>query len=178
MTGALNPSVTGPQTADAPDAKTAAACLTLASEIETLNKHGIAEKVSKAAAKKYKMKAADLAKAAELNKANAEFQSRCSNYPPPANVAETEPAQAEPPKKTAAKAPPPIPAPKPVVAAAASTPAPETAAATTAPATSAPATTGSTTATGPSTIMTTTSMPTSAAVTTANEGSGQPPPQP
>jgi hypothetical protein len=188
-TGTLNPSITGPQTADAPQAKTAAACLTLASEIEALNKHGIAEKVSKAAAKKYKMKSADLAKAAELNKANAEFQSRCSNYPPPANVAETDPAaDAQASKKTAAKPPPPIPAPKPIVAAAAPTPAPETTAAATAttkaPVVAAPATTGTApaigpmTATGPSAIMTTTAMPTSAPVTTANEGGAQSPPQP
>ena len=53
-------------------------CETLASQIGSLRQQGIAEKVEKAAAKKYKMTAGDLNKAAELNKANADFQSRCS----------------------------------------------------------------------------------------------------
>lgn len=124
-TGALNPSITGPQTADGPDAKSDPVCLTLASQIDALKKHGVAEKVSKAAAKKYKMKAADLAKADELNKANAEFQSRCSNYPAAADVAAatpTEPA-ADVLNKSAAKTKPPLPSPKPVVSAAATPPA-------------------------------------------------------
>lgn len=54
------------------------ACVTLTSQIDGLRKEGIAEKVEKAAAKKYKMTAADLTKAAQLNRANAEFQGRCS----------------------------------------------------------------------------------------------------
>jgi len=43
-----------------------------------LQQEGVAAKVEKAAAKKHKMTAADLNKAAELNKANAEFQSKCA----------------------------------------------------------------------------------------------------
>ena len=59
-----------------------ALCLTLASQIEALNTEGVSDKVSKAAAKKYKLKATDLTKADELNKANTEFQGKCSSYPP------------------------------------------------------------------------------------------------
>jgi outer membrane murein-binding lipoprotein Lpp len=57
-------------------------CVTLAAQIETLRKDGIAEKVEKAAAKKYKMKPDDLVKADQLNKTNAEFQNRCSKLAP------------------------------------------------------------------------------------------------
>ena len=59
----------------------------------------------------------------ELNKANTEFQTRCSSYPPSADVAassEGEPAA----KKEASAKKPPVPAQKPVASAAASTPAP------------------------------------------------------
>lgn len=58
--------------------RTDPACFSLTSQIDTLKKEGIADKVEKAAAKKYKMTAADLTKAAQLNRANAEFQSKCS----------------------------------------------------------------------------------------------------
>ena len=88
--------------------------MTLASQIDALNQEGIADKVSKAAAKKYKMKAADLAKADALNKAHAEFQTKCSSYPPSPIVAKAEPA---PPPKATAKAKPPVPSPKPVASA-------------------------------------------------------------
>jgi hypothetical protein len=54
------------------------ACVTLTSQIDSLRREGIAEKVEKAAVKKYKMTAADLTKAAQLNKTNAEFQDKCS----------------------------------------------------------------------------------------------------
>lgn len=57
------------------------ACISLSEQIETLRKDGIPDKVEKAAAKKYKMKSADLAKADQLNKINAEFQTRCSTLP-------------------------------------------------------------------------------------------------
>ena len=65
------------------------ACLTLAAQIEALNRDGTVDKVSKAAAKKYKLKTEDLAKADELNKANTEFQTKCSAYPPRPVVAAT-----------------------------------------------------------------------------------------
>ena len=70
-------------------AKSDPACLTLAAQIEALNRDGTIDKVSKAAAKKYKLKTEDLAKADELNKANNEFQSKCSAYPPRPVVAAT-----------------------------------------------------------------------------------------
>ncbi len=70
-------------------AKSDPACLTLAAQIEALNRDGTIDKVSKAAAKKYKLKTEDLAKADELNKANTEFQTKCSAYPPRPVVATT-----------------------------------------------------------------------------------------
>ncbi len=56
-------------------------CVTLTTQIEGLRKDGVADKVEKAAAKKYRMKPADLAKANELNKANADYQARCGLTP-------------------------------------------------------------------------------------------------
>jgi hypothetical protein len=66
-------------------------CITLASRIETLRKEGIQDKIEKAAAKRYKMTQADLGKADQLTKANAEFQVRCSTVKP--TVAEATPAE-------------------------------------------------------------------------------------
>jgi hypothetical protein len=112
-------------------AKTDPACVTLASQIDALNQEGIANKVSKAAAKKYKMKSADLAKADALNKAHTEFQTKCSSYPPSPVVTAAEPATTVAAKT---KAKPPMPSPKPVAAAMApesATPAPTAATAAT-----------------------------------------------
>ena len=105
-TGAL-----GTQAA-APEPKVDPACVSLASRIETLRKEGVAEKIEKAAAKKYKMTQADLSKADQLTKANADFQFRCSTIMP--RSASTSP----PPPPSAA--PPPAPAPKASAKAAAS----------------------------------------------------------
>ena len=68
--------------AAAPEPKVDPACVTLASRIEILRKEGIAEKIEKAAIKKYKMTQADLNKADQLTKANADFQFRCSTITP------------------------------------------------------------------------------------------------
>jgi hypothetical protein len=57
-------------------------CVTLTTRIDALRKEGIADKIEKAAVKKYKMTQTDLNKADQLNKANAEFQSRCSTVSP------------------------------------------------------------------------------------------------
>jgi hypothetical protein len=57
------------------------ACVTLASRIDALRKDGIPDKIEKAAAKRYRMTQADLGKADQLTKANAEFQARCSTVP-------------------------------------------------------------------------------------------------
>ena len=65
-----------------PEAKADPACVTLVANIETLRKEGIADKIEKAAAKRYRMTQADLKKADQLTKANAEFQGRCSTVRP------------------------------------------------------------------------------------------------
>ncbi len=57
------------------------ACTALSAQIDALKKEGIADKIEKAAAKKYKMTAADLTRADQLNKTNAEFQGKCSTVP-------------------------------------------------------------------------------------------------
>jgi hypothetical protein len=53
-------------------------CTALVVHIEGLRKEGVADKIEKAANKKYKMTAADLTKADQLNKANADFQAKCA----------------------------------------------------------------------------------------------------
>jgi hypothetical protein len=119
-TGSIDPQK---QAADTQAAKaTEATCLTLSSQIEALNTEGVPEKVAKAAAKKYKLKATDIQKVDELNKANVEFQSKCSSYPP--RVASPAPADMTPktpgaPKQAAAA--PALPQQKPAKTAAAST---------------------------------------------------------
>ena len=92
--------------AAAPELKVDPACVSLASRIETLRKEGIADKIEKAAAKKYKMTQADLTKADQLTKANSDFQFRCSTIMPK-SAAASEP-QPAPPAAPApkAKAPP------------------------------------------------------------------------
>jgi hypothetical protein len=81
------------------------ACVTLASQIDGLRKEGIAEKIEKASLKKYKMSTAELVKADQLNKANADFQGKCSTYKPSvAAVAPAAPAVAAAAAPAAAKA--------------------------------------------------------------------------
>ena len=81
------------------------ACVSLASRIETLRKEGVAEKIEKAAAKKYKMTQSDLAKADQLTKANNDFQFRCSTVMPKSASASEPPAPApDPAPKPKAKA--------------------------------------------------------------------------
>jgi hypothetical protein len=84
-TGALGSSQ---QTTAAPEPKVDPMCVTLVSRIDGLRKEGIGDKVEKAAAKKYKMTQADLAKADQLNKANSEFQMRCSTVTPKPTTAQ------------------------------------------------------------------------------------------
>jgi hypothetical protein len=84
------------------DAKTDPACVTLVSNIEALRKEGVADKIEKAAAKRYRMTQADLKKADQLTKANAEFQGRCSNVKATtAAQAPADSAKAAPAKKAA-----------------------------------------------------------------------------
>ena len=70
------------------------ACPSLSAQIDTLRKEGIADKIEKASAKKYKMTPADMAKADQLTKANAEFQNKCSTLPRSASVAPVAPTAA------------------------------------------------------------------------------------
>jgi hypothetical protein len=78
-TGAL-----GSSSAASSEPKIDPACVTLASRIEALRREGLAEKIEKAAAKKYKLKQAELVKVDQLTKSNAEFQLRCSTVMPSA----------------------------------------------------------------------------------------------
>jgi hypothetical protein len=116
-TGALGTS----ETAAAPESRVDPVCVTLASRIETLRKEGIAEKVEKAAAKKYTLTKADLGKADQLNKANSDFQQRCSTITPKpmsADITSTPPPPAPPAKAPKA-------APKAASSAAAAPPSPQ-----------------------------------------------------
>lgn len=65
-----------------PPPKADPVCAALASQIDALRKEGIADKVEKATQKKTKVSltAAETAKADQLNKANFDFQSKCSTY--------------------------------------------------------------------------------------------------
>jgi hypothetical protein len=97
----------GTQSAAAQEPKVDPACVTLASRIEALRKEGVAEKIEKAATKKYKMTQSDLNKADQLTKANADFQFRCTTIMPKSASAMPDPAPAPPPAPAAkAKASP------------------------------------------------------------------------
>ena len=63
-------------------AKTDPACPALAAQIDGLRKDGVADKVEKAAMKKYTMTTADLGKADQLNKLTVDFQGKCSSFKP------------------------------------------------------------------------------------------------
>ena len=110
-TGALG---TPTQTAAAPEPKVDPACVSLGSRIEGLRREGVAEKIEKAAAKKYTLTKSDLAKADQLTKASAEFQQRCATItpmqaaammPPPAPAPAAVAKAKTPPKASASAAP-------------------------------------------------------------------------
>jgi hypothetical protein len=93
-------SLSGQPTAET---KADSACITLAARIDALRKEGIPDKIEKAASRRYKMTQADLGKADQLTKVNAEFQGRCSTVPPSKTTTTAEaPATTE---KTAKAAP-------------------------------------------------------------------------
>lgn len=79
--GLLTTSSVSPGSSTALAPRVDPACVSLSEQIETLQQEGVAQKVEKAAARKYKLKSADLAKADQLNKINAEFHTRCSSLP-------------------------------------------------------------------------------------------------
>jgi len=70
------------QNTAAPEPKVDPGCVSLVNRIDILRREGIGDKIEKAAAKRYRMSQADLAKADQLTKANAEFQLRCSTITP------------------------------------------------------------------------------------------------
>jgi hypothetical protein len=74
--------------------RTDPACASLVSQIDTLKKEGVADKVAQASVKKYKMTTADLTKADQLNRSNTEFQAKCSTVKgqPSAQTASIAPA--------------------------------------------------------------------------------------
>jgi hypothetical protein len=86
--------------AAAPEPRVDPACVSLAARIEGLRKEGVAEKIEKAAGKKYKLTQTDMAKADQLTKANAEFQLRCSTITPAQTTAQG-PSTAPPSQKKA-----------------------------------------------------------------------------
>jgi len=67
------------------------ACVSLTAQIDALRKEGIADRIEKAAAKKYKMKPTDLVAADQLNKANADFQAKCATMTPRPTFAQATP---------------------------------------------------------------------------------------
>ena len=75
-----------------PAPKADPACTSLGTQISTLRGEGIADKIERAAAKKYKMTTADLAKADQLNKVSAEFETKCGTVQIPAPVQAVAPA--------------------------------------------------------------------------------------
>ncbi len=90
-TAGISPEKTAAQQA----AKIDPVCVSLASQIDTLRKEGAVERLEKAAAGKgssVQVKRTSLAKQAELNKANADFQMKCGPKIPPAQSAQTAPA--------------------------------------------------------------------------------------
>jgi hypothetical protein len=102
----------GLTTASVPEApRVDPVCVTLTTQIEGLRKEGIADKVEKAAAKKYKMTPSDLAKADQLNKANADYQARCGLNAPQGGTAAAPAGQAQ----MAAASPKRIPEPEPLI---------------------------------------------------------------
>jgi hypothetical protein len=90
------------------------ACVGLATRIEALRREGVIDRAEKASVGKtttVAVKRASLAQIAELDKANAEFQSRCSTVPIQAQ-AQVVPITPVPAAKTAAAAPPVVQVPK------------------------------------------------------------------
>ena len=77
------------------------ACALLSGKIADLRKDGVVERAEQASQGKtttVNVKRESLGKLAELNKANVEFQTKCSTYKPaPSNIAQTTPAPQLPP---------------------------------------------------------------------------------
>lgn len=93
-TSSVAPAATTAPLAMAP--KVDPACVALTAQIDTLRKDGVTERIEKVSAGKTKtvsVKRASLVKMTELDKANAEFQAKCSTLTPkPAQSAAITPA--------------------------------------------------------------------------------------
>jgi hypothetical protein len=80
------------------------ACVALAQRIDALRKEGVVERVESAAKGKgttVSVKRASLSQIAELEKANSDFQAKCSTVPRSAMPAQPTVTPAQPPAKTA-----------------------------------------------------------------------------
>jgi hypothetical protein len=97
---ANNPLATASVTPDKPSvvaSKVDPVCVSLSGQIETLRKESAVEGLEKAATGKtaiVKVKRASLAKQAELNKANADFQTKCGPVIPKPQTAQAAPQAA------------------------------------------------------------------------------------
>jgi hypothetical protein len=102
-TAAITPGTASTTTA----AKFDPACVALSSRIDALRKDGVVDRVEKAAAgtgKSVTVKRESLVKIAELDKANAEFQRKCSVPLPASAAVPVAPAAAKPTVSSAAPA--------------------------------------------------------------------------
>lgn len=110
--GAITTSTVAPTAAAFSAPKVDPACVTLAAQIDTLRKEGKTDRLEKAATGKtttVPVKRTALAKQAELNKANADFQAKCSTVTPRPTTAQAPvaaPTAATPAVTTAAKVAP------------------------------------------------------------------------
>lgn len=83
-TQSINPASPSSQIAIAPQPKVDPVCAALSARIDTLRNEGVVERAEKASVGKtqtVQVKRASLAQLAELDKANAEFQAKCSLAP-------------------------------------------------------------------------------------------------
>jgi hypothetical protein len=92
QTGAVSPAV-APVAAAPATPRVDPVCVSLGQQIDALRKEGVATKVENAAAKKYKLTPADISKADQLNKANADFQTKCGPQLPAAQQTAAAPGQ-------------------------------------------------------------------------------------
>lgn len=95
--GLVSTSSVAPDKVAAAAPKIDPACVTLSSQIDSLRKEGAVERLEKAASGKtasVQVKRTSLAKQAELNKANADFQAKCGPSMPKAQTAQAAPQAA------------------------------------------------------------------------------------
>jgi hypothetical protein len=85
-----------PQTTSSTAAKVDPTCVTLMSRIDAIRKEGVVDRVEKVAtsgkSSTVSVKRSSIAKLTELDKANAEYQAKCSTITPGASSAQVKPA--------------------------------------------------------------------------------------